>query len=248
MIDKSRCAIVVPVYKNFRDYNENEQNAFNQILRSFPGREITIVCPEGLEGYENLNCIYFHKRNFTYSGYNSLLMSPEFYEAFLDMGYTYMCLIQLDVWIFGDNLEYFLDEFDKNNYDYIGAPWYGVWFCKDGEVGNGGFCIRRLTKFRDICLGPTKGGNEDIFFCRTHRKDLNMAPEKLALEFSFEEKPQYAFRLNNGKLPMGTHAYASTPDRLGFWKHFISGIKEIKSKAGNPFTYNNPNHTIGEND
>ena len=150
-----------------------------------------------------------------------------------------MLLVQLDVWVFQDDLEYFLNKFDQYDYDYVGAPWYGVWFCEDGEVGNGGFCIRRLEKFRDICKRyPNAYGNEDIFFCRSHRGELNMAPEGLALQFSFEEKPLHAFRKNECRLPMGTHAYASTPDRLGFWTHFIPDVRGIKAKPGDPDIYN----------
>lgn len=239
MIDKSRCVVVVPVYKKLEDYNDNEQRAFWQIQHSFPGREIVIVCPDSLSSdYRSFSRIALDKKYFSYGGYNLLCKSDWFYQLFLDLNFTYMCLIQLDVWIFQDNLEYFLNEFDEKGYDYIGAPWYGVHFCKDGTVGNGGFCIRRLEKFRDLCAEGVRGGNEDVALILCSGDKLKIAPEKLALEFSFEEKPLHAFRLNDCKLPMGTHAYASQPDRIGFWKHFIPGIREIKCRAGNPDIYN----------
>ena len=47
---------------------------------------------------------------------------------------------------------------------------------------------------------------------------------------------------------MGTHAYASSPDRIGFWKYFIPNVKGIKCKAGEIDIYDNPKHTVGEND
>lgn len=241
MIDRKRCCIVVQVYKKFEDYNKNEQASLLQMLKVFGGsRDIFFMCPERLvEDYKKFStCIVLPDRFFTYAGYNDLCKSPDFYQIFLDQGYQYFCLTQLDVWIFQDNLEYFLSEFDKNEYDYIGAPWYGVHFCKDGTVGNGGFCIRRLEKFRDLCAEGRRGGNEDVALILCSGNKLKIAPEKLALEFSFEEKPLHAFRLNNLKLPMGCHAYASTPDRIGFWKHFICPIYEIKCKAGNPDIYN----------
>ena len=160
-----------------------------------------------------------------------------------------MCLVQLDVWTFFDNLEYFLNQFDEKNLDYVGAPWYGVHFCKgDGVVGNGGFCIRRLSKFAEICREGVGPGNEDTAIILNRSNNLRIAPERLALEFSFEEKPYFAYKLMKGKLPMGTHAYASSPDRIGFWKHFIPGIREIKCQAGRISIYDNPNHIIGEND
>ena len=240
MIDRNRCVVVLPVYRKLEDYNENEQQAFKQILKVFGNsRDIVLVCPHTLaDSYQPFNRIPLEQRYFTYSGYNDLCKSEFFYQLFLDRGYRYMCLIQLDVWVFQDNLEYFLNQFDEKEYDYIGAPWYGVGWVKDGTVGNGGFCIRRLEKFRDVCAKGVRPGNEDVAILLNSQNGLNIAPENLALEFSFEEKPLHAFRLNNCKLPMGTNAYASSPDRLGFWKHFIPGIKEIKAKAGNPDIYN----------
>lgn len=243
MIDKSRCIVVVPVYKKLQDYNENERASFFQTYKTFGGsRQVTVLCPPELkESYAPFSRIALDKKYFTYGGYNSLCKSDWFYQLFIELGFTYMCLVQLDVWVFQDNLEYFLNKFDKRGYDYIGAPWYGVKFCKDGTVGNGGFSIRRLERFRDVCRQQTKGPrNEDVYFLRMFNKKggIKTAPEKLALEFSFEEKPLHAFRLNNYRLPMGTHAYAGSSDRLGFWKHFISGIKEIKAKTGNPDIYN----------
>lgn len=243
MIDKSRCIVVVPVYKKLEDYNDNERAAFFQIYKTLgESRQVTLICPPEIkESYAPLSRIALDKKYFTYGGYNQLCKSDWFYQLFLELGFTYMCLVQLDVWIFQDNLEYFLNKFDEKGYDYIGAPWYGVKFCKDGTVGNGGFCIRRLEKFRDTCRQQLKGPrNEDTFFMQVFNKKggIKTATEKLALEFSFEEKPLHAFRLNDCKLPMGTHAYASLPDRIGFWKHFIPGIKEIKCKAGNPDIYN----------
>lgn len=240
MIDKSRCCVVLHVYKTLEDYNENERAAIRKLFEVFPSRNIILQCPDRLvDYYKDFNRMLLEDQYFTYSGYNRMCRQPWFYQQFIDLGYKYMLLTQPDVWIFQDNLEYFLNEFDKKGYDYIGAPWYGVWFCKDGTVGNGGFCIRRLEVFRDVCQKhPNGGGNEDTFFLKFFNNGIKVAPEKLALEFSFEEKPLHAFRLNNHKLPMGTHAYASTPDRIGFWKNFISGIKEIKAKEGNPDIYN----------
>ena len=159
-----------------------------------------------------------------------------------------MCLVQLDVWTFLDDLEYFLNEFDEGNLDYIGAPWYGVHFCRDGVVGNGGFCIRRLSKFAEICSKGVGPGNEDTAILLNPKSNLRIAPEVLALEFSWEEKPYFCFKIMKGKLPMGTHAYASSPDRLGFWKSFIPNLKEIRCKAGEVDIYRNDKHTVGEND
>lgn len=244
MIDRKRCCIVLVVYKHLDQYDENEQQAFFNLLQVFFNRDFYIVCPRPLveEYSQYAPCIALEVNSLSYADYNILCKSVGFYQTFLDLGYTYQVIVQLDVWVFQDNLEYFLNEFDEKSYDYIGAPWYGVCFCKDGVVGNGGFCIRRLETFRNICREGVGPGNEDTAILLNPKSSLRIAPERLALEFSFEEKPYFAYKLMNYKLPMGTHAYASSSDRIAFWKHFIPGIREIKCKSGNPDIYSNPEY------
>ena len=250
MIDRKRCCIVLVVYKPLDQYDENEQQAFRNLLQVFFNRDFYIVCPRPLveEYSQYAPCIALEVDSLSYSGYNNLCKSVGFYQTFLDLGYRYMCLVQLDVWVFQDNLEYFLNEFDEKGYDYIGAAWYGVSWTLDGTVGNGGFCIRRLETFRNICREGVGPGNEDTAILLNPKSNLRIAPEVLALEFSWEEKPLFCFKIMKGKLPQGCHAYSSSPDRIGFWKHFIPNIKEIKCKAGNPDIYDNTRHTVGEND
>ena len=251
IVDRKRCCIVLVVYKHLDQYDENEQQAFFNLLQVFFNRDFYIVCPRPLveEYSQYAPCIALEVSRLSYADYNNLCKSVGFYQTFLDLGYTYQVICQLDVWIFQDNLEYFLNEFDERGYDYIGAPWLGVHFCReDGVVGNGGFCIRRLSKFAEVCREGVGPGNEDTAILLNPKSNLRIAPERLALEFSWEEKPYFCYRLMHYKLPMGTHAYASSPDRIGFWKSFIPNIKEIKCKAGNPDIYDNPKHIVGEND
>ena len=111
------------------------------------------------------------------NGYNRLMLSPVFYERFLD--YDFILIHQLDAFVFKDELKYWC----RKGYDYIGAPWltdpfegtasqkkqYGKELRKvyhenskqDGipvdaqffnRVGNGGFSLRRVKKFYKICL------------------------------------------------------------------------------------------------
>ena len=244
------CCIVLVVYKSLEKYDENEKRAFFNLLQVFFNRDFYIVCPRPLveEYAQYAPCIALEVNSLSYADYNILCKSVGFYQTFLDLGYTYQVIVQLDVWVFFDNLNYFLNEFDEKNLDYIGAPWYGVHFCKDGVVGNGGFCIRRLSKFAEICSRGVGPGNEDTAIILNKGNNLRIAPERLALEFSWEEKPYFCYRLMKGKLPMGCHAYSSTPDRIGFWKHFIPNVKEIKCRRGEVDIYDNPNHIIGEND
>ena len=78
-------------------------------------------------------------------GYNELLLTPAFYEAFAD--FDYMLVYQLDAFVFADRLA----QWCAKAYDYVGAPWLG----SDGEwvgVGNGGFSLRRVA----ACLGALR--------------------------------------------------------------------------------------------
>ena len=251
IIDRKKCCIVLVVYKPLDQYDENEQQAFRNLLQVFFNRDFYIVCPRPLveEYSQYAPCIALEVSRLSYAEYNILCKSVGFYQTFLDLGYTYQVIVQLDVWVFQDNLNYFLNEFDERNLDYVGAPWYGVGFCKgDGVVGNGGFCIRRLSKFAEICREGVGPGNEDTAIILNRSNNLRIAPEVLALEFSFEEKPYFCYKIMKGKLPMGCHAYASSPDRIGFWKHFIPNLKEIKCREGEVDIYRNDKHTVGEND
>ena len=250
IVDKKRCCIVLVVYKPLNQYDENEQQAFRNLLQVFFNRDFYIVCPRPLvpEYSQYASCIALEVNSLSYADYNILCKSVGFYQTFLDLGYRYMCLTQLDVWVFQDNLEYFLNLFDEKGYDYLGAAWYGVGFTRDGVVGNGGFCIRRLSKFAEICREGVGPGNEDTAIILNRSNNLRIAPEVLALEFSFEEKPYFCYKIMKGKLPMGCHAYASAPDRVAFWKHFIPNLKEIKCREGEVDIYRNDKHTVGEND
>ena len=244
IVDKKRCCIVLVVYKPLDQYDENEQQAFRNLLQVFFNRDFYIVCPRSLveEYSQYAPCVALEVNSLSYQEYNILCKSVGFYQTFLDLGYTYQVIVQLDVWTFFDNLNYFLNEFDERGYDYLGAAWYGVHFAPDGTVGNGGFCIRRLSKFAEICREGVGQGNEDTAILLNPKSNLRIAPERLALEFSWEEKPLFCFRLMKGKLPMGCHAYASAPDRIGFWKHFIPNVKEIKCREGEVDIYSNPEY------
>lgn len=237
MIDSQKCAVVVPVYKKFEDLNRNEKlSTLNTSTLYSP----VFIGPKQVVGsYLKLGeAVSLNLERMTYRDYNNLCKSPDFYEIFLDKGYTYMLLVQQDVWILEDRLDYFLDIFDRDNLDYIGAAWWGVHFCQDGTVGNGGYCIRRLSKFRDVSKKyPNSGGNEDVFFLMQHGSEFNIAPTRLALEFSWEEKPYYTYKITGGKLPSGVHAYFGTPDRITFWRQFIP-VYETKCKAGKMDVYN----------
>ena len=82
------------------------------------------------------------------------------------------------------------------DFDYIGAPWYGV--PDEVAVGNGGFSLRSkrfLHMVRDAGIGinldDATSQPEDLVICHEHRALLqqlgaNFAPIDVARRFSFE--------------------------------------------------------------
>ena len=144
--------IVIPIYKSV--LSADEEQSLRQCMRVLGNYKILLVCPEGLDlsayhmvagrqlPFESFSSYYFA----SIDGYNHLLMSPCFYERF--SGDDYMLIYQLDAWVFRDEL----DNWCKQGYDYVGAPWfelnrsheegYDLWL-----VGNGGLSLRRIEKF-----------------------------------------------------------------------------------------------------
>lgn len=167
-MNKEIVKVVIPVYKEY--FGELEEKSFLQCCKVLKDYEIVIVHPEGLnpsylsEKYNNLTFKSFSKNYFaTIDGYNELLLSPIFYESFLDS--EYILIYQLDAFVFKNNLI----DWCKKGYDYIGAPWiatsvdsFGMkifdkvarlfWSQKKKErqqiffkVGNGGLSLRKVA-------------------------------------------------------------------------------------------------------
>ncbi len=98
-------------------------------------------------------------------------------------------------------------------YDYIGAPWHGV-FDDDDLVGNGGFSLRSQKLLRAAKTLPGLGGFwEDRIICRVFRADLEryaalrFAPVKVADRFAYEFKTPEGTPFGfHGIQHMGRHA------------------------------------------
>ncbi|UKT63815.1 DUF5672 family protein [Pedobacter mucosus] len=182
MANQKQCAVVIPIYKiplsNF------EKIAFEQCLKVLKDFTIVIIKPTDLNlpDYlsENTSSISFKNDYFKgIHGYNSLMLSEEFYAQFLN--FNYILIHQLDAFVFSNKLDFWCSK----NYDYIGAPWlrerqfkskykyykeelksfyhrrYNV-IEKNGmpaldkqmanQVGNGGLSLRKTKAFHEICI------------------------------------------------------------------------------------------------
>jgi hypothetical protein len=251
-----KVAVIIPFYKDtITDWEKMALNQCRKILGDFP---LIAIKPNHLQlpaEALDIPTVAFNDEFFAdIAGYNALMLSDTFYEAFLD--YEYILIYQLDAFVFKNNLAYWCNQ----GFDYIGAPWlrninhpdvvksiksnikyfthtrYNVMdngipskYQYENRVGNGGFSLRNVSKFHQICIERKelideylqKGGpyyNEDCFWSievNRKRKALNIPGYKTAIKFSVEFSPERAFSLNNGQLPFGCHAWDRYSD---FWR------------------------------
>ncbi|NIJ54360.1 DUF5672 family protein [Dyadobacter arcticus] len=177
MDSKKKAAVVIPIYKT--ELSAFEKISLMQCQKVLSNHPIIAVAPEGLDlselgaGSNFSQIITFDKTFFQgVQGYNSLMLSANFYEKLND--FEFILIYQLDAFVFSDSLLLWCN----SGYDYIGAPWpkrlaepdiikatktklitfYHQWrnTIEDGlpsqrqfdnQVGNGGFSLRRVEKF-----------------------------------------------------------------------------------------------------
>ncbi len=185
--------------------------------------------------------------------YNAMMLSPWFYEMFAD--YEYLLICQTDAYVFSDQL---LD-WCQRGYDYVGAPWLAndTFYERTlgtlirplmkrllpmrnyhihsdhiyHEVGNGGFCLRRISKMIQVLrdnqdiIRQCKGKHErmeDVLICiiLAQKETIKKPSWKEALYFSFEKAPRWCLDMTYGTLPFGCH---DTNARYwdSFWKERI---------------------------
>lgn len=250
---KKVAAIVVPIYKLIP--SEDDIVSLDQCFRILGNYPIVLVRPRGLslEHYpytfryiEDFDPSYFSD----IAGYNRLMLSEEFYERFFD--YMYILIYQTDAFVFNDHL----DSWCRRGYDFIGAPWLYPyvdlikntkenikgWIHRKlnfkersniptenqfrNRVGNGGFSLRKVEIFLEICKQEEKmiqtylkrtekEFNEDVFWSievNRKRQHLRIPNHKDALSFSVESCPSEALLLLKGNMPFGCHGWDKQKD------------------------------------
>lgn len=150
------CAVVIPVYKEFKSLNNLEINSLLQCFKKLVGHDVVFVGPANFNFYDYLFLAndnstsakvqrfdnhYFESIN----GYNLLLVSPLFFGKFKN--YKYILVYQTDAWVFKNELSFWCE----SGYDYIGAPWFSSFSQNNTTskiigVGNGGFSLRNVKK------------------------------------------------------------------------------------------------------
>lgn len=255
-----KVAVVIPVYKTvLKDYEEISLRQCCRILGAHP---LVLIKPETLDTtmyasfFENRN---LHIESFSdhffkdIKGYNHLMLSASFYERFLN--YDFILIYQLDAFVFKDELAFWCGQ----GLDYVGAPWIERYQWKNkflsflhyrfnrkapnsilptilqfyNRVGNGGFSLRRVEKFYNLCRteqtqidfynanNDSKYFNEDVFWSlevNRSKQRLCIPDHMKAIRFSIEQQPELAMELMGDTLPFGLHGINVYPD---FWRPYI---------------------------
>ncbi len=254
-----KVAVIVPFYKEtISRYEEIAISQCQKILAAYPKIAIKprhLTLPAEADKCLFTDVISFDDNFFEdIQGYNALMLSAEFYKAFL--AYEYILIYQLDAFVFKDELQYWCSQ----NYDYLGAPWLREFDFPDvfkavkskiqyyfhrrynvqrnglpslmqfeNKIGNGGFSLRRVKKFHDLCIEMRTEMdryigrredlyNEDTFWgveANRRKKRLNVPSYKVGLKFSMEVYPARAFQINHGRFPFGCHAWDK---HIDFWR------------------------------
>jgi len=147
-------AVCIPYYKKYQDYSAFEKSLLSNNIEKLCNYAIIFLTPYWLI-YDAVKVVDMHKagkveidlniipvsdrRLRSVASYDRFMKSVEFYNLF--NAYDYVCICQLDAWVFNDQLA----EFAASGYPIIGAPW--ISYQGDGEmiflgVGNGGYSLR----------------------------------------------------------------------------------------------------------
>ncbi|MCX2573425.1 DUF5672 family protein [Pedobacter sandarakinus] len=254
-----KVAIVIPFYK--QNLSAYEKISLQQCQKTLSRHDIVAIKPDQLllPSLSNLiefdNVINFSNHYFQdIAGYNRLMLSAEFYKAFLN--YEYILVYQMDCFVFYDGLS----DWCNQNWDYIGAPWIKKTYHKDpisllfsklkrrivsqfnfgdnsspnqrqldNQVGNGGFSLRRVAKFHDLCLllkpivddylsANDHLHNEDVFWSievNREQRILHIPSCTTALKFAVEVPPIRIKNLTPKDFPFGCHDWDKYAD---YWR------------------------------
>jgi hypothetical protein len=238
-----KISVIIPLYKE--KLTDFERVSLVQCCKILNKYDFSLICPSDLNIGEYTGILDSYNINYktqefdksffeSTKTYNLLMLSADFYKRF--SAYDFILIYQLDAYVFRDELDYWCEQ----GYDFIGAPWNRFDFLRNKlkllDAGvNGGFSLRKIPSFIEVLeLGGVgkgkeimnkfiKGGrNEDGFFsvqAKMIDPAFKVAPLKMAMNFSFEQKPEKLYEMTNHKLPFGCHAWAKYNPQ--FWKRFI---------------------------
>lgn len=257
---KKEFVIIIPIYN--KEPNPIEVISLNRISTILKNSkyDIVLIYPassdmDNLSNYDRffsnfnkqISKLPFHRKYFKSTiSYSQLLVSKMFYQKF--KSYEYLYILQTDCYLFRDDLGKWYEYSKENDIDYIGGPiiskmsgWDSIIKTGFPVVGNGGFSIRKVETFLNIC---NKNGEfrttypeidfdnviyEDKFFCNDIKEyyDLRTPDFKIALKFAWDMSVEYIWKFIYDKdtsiLPMCAHALDKN---IMFWKCIIPELND----------------------
>ena len=150
--------VIIIIIAHKSSISEYEEISLKQCFKIFGEKyPIRLLCPNGLDisCYKsiipNIMVDFIHKVwLMNYRMFEKLKVNHFLYKKYIK--YHYILFYELDAFVFRDELEYWCNL----GYDYIGAPWFGVFGDsiknKFNGVGNGGFSLRKTKSHYLIAL------------------------------------------------------------------------------------------------
>lgn len=147
---RKKVVIIIPTHRPY--LTKDDEISLKHLKKYLRKYDIFFVIPKNISAKTFINAGYKVKRvDIKFFGTlrraNEALLNKKFYEIFAD--YEYMLIYQLDVLVFSDQLEKWVN----SGYDFIAAPWFypfiGFLSHKKGSPmsgGNGGFSLRNIQK------------------------------------------------------------------------------------------------------
>ena len=243
--------VVIPVYKESPSIDE--QFSIRQTVKVLGQHDLALVCPNSLniteytelasEFHTTLKVKCFQDQYFKdINGYNRLLLSPSFYQAF--KSYKYILISQPDAYVFRDELIEWCDE----DYDFIGAPLIGQFtdttFSETMRVGNGGFSLRnvqtalRYFNSRKNVFSPRQAANRIALWKKPQTRIFvwimmlfgwHNKPKTVANDWNYNEDDFWSGLLDNSryalKKPSPKEALAFSFERFPSELYRINGEK-----------------------
>ena len=172
-------AIAVPLSNN-PVLSPAEKISLQHLLYYLEGYDKFFIAPSGLNfTHPELQKKYFEHKYFgSAEAHSQLLLSPQFYESFID--YEYILVYHLDALVFSDKLT----EWCQKGYDYIAPPWikheeapYKGKLEYEGKIGNGGFSLRRVKNFLKVINSDNYYIDPDEYwrrFCKNKSKFMQI--------------------------------------------------------------------------
>ncbi len=254
-----KAAVIIPFYRDtISGYEKIALQQCERILSKHPIIAIkpnSLTLPDAALAISFSAIVSFDDSYFKgLAGYNRLMLSSEFYHQFME--YEYVLIYQMDCFVFKDELawwceqgldyigapwiqktyhknfaelfilkirKYFSSRFNSQNNDAPNKYQF------ENQVGNGGFSLRKVKKFYDLCiilkpvidqylLQTSNLYNEDVFWSievNRQKRVLNIPSCQTGLRFAFEVPPVKANKLNEQNLPFGCHDWDKYAD---FWR------------------------------